>query len=101
MRFGLLAALSVLVAPAWAQPTAQAPGYCGPMWGNWGWGWMMMGPLPVIIFLAVLIALIVFAFRWFSQGASRASALDILNDRYARGEIDKADYDQKKQDLKG
>jgi len=97
---GILAAvLSIVAAPAWAQPVTQAPGYCGPMWGNWGW--MMMGPLPMIIFLGVLIALIVFAIRWFSQSTSRASALDVLNERYARGEIDKADYDQKKQDLKG
>ncbi len=99
MRFELLAAFSVLVAPAWAQPTTQVPGYCGPMWSNWGW--TMMGPLPMIIFLGVLIGLIALSVRWFSQSTSRASALDVLNERYARGEIDKAEYDQKKQDLKG
>lgn len=98
MRIELLAGLLlVTVAPAWAQPAAQVAGYCGPMWANWGW--MMMGPLPMIIFLAMLIALVVIAVRWFSQGASRPSALDLLNERYARGEIDKTEYDQKKRDL--
>lgn len=92
------AALSMVAVPACAQPVAQTAGHCGPMWDNWGW--MMIGPLHMILVLGVLIALIVLAARWLSQGTSRASPLDILDERYARGEIDKAEFEQKKQDLK-
>lgn len=98
MRTQLVAILSTAATPAWAQPIAQAPGYCGPMWGS-GWGWMMMGPLSLIVVVGAVIAIAVFGARWFSQGASSNSALDTLNARYARGEIDKAEYDQKKRDI--
>ena len=98
MRSGLAVVFSMIAAPAWAQPVAQGPGYCGPMWGNWGG--MMTGPFSMILLLVLLVLVIVFGARWFSQAApSSTSALDILNARYARGEIDKAEYDQKKRDL--
>jgi putative membrane protein len=91
-------AASVLVAaPALAQPVTQGRGYCPPMWGNWGW--MGMGPLPMIVFVGGLIALIVFAVRWSSQGGPRTSALDILKERYARGEIDQAEFERRKKDI--
>lgn len=99
MRIELLTApFLVIAAPAFAQPVTQPQGYCGPMWNDWGW--MMMGPLPMMVFLGALIVLIVLAVRWFPQNVSRTSALDILNERYARGEIDKTEFEQKKQDLK-
>ena len=58
-----------------------------------------MGPLPMVAFLVALVVLIVLAVRWLPHNVSRTSALDILNERYARGEIDKTEFDQKKQDL--
>lgn len=99
MRSQLAAVLSIAATPAWAQPITQAPGYCGPMWGS-GWGWMMMGPLSLIVVVGAVIIIVLFGARWFSQGAPpSSSALDILNARYARGEIDKAEYEQKKRDI--
>lgn len=92
-----LAASVLTAAPALAQPVPQGPGYCPPMWGTWGW--MGLGPLPMIVFIGGLIALIAFAVRWFSQGGSRASALDILKERYARGEIDQAEFERRKKDI--
>lgn len=98
MRFLHALAASVLTAtPALAQPVTQGPGYCPPMWDNWGW--MGLGPLPMIVFIGGLIALIVFAVRWFGQGGSRASALDILKERYARGEIDQTEFERRKRDI--
>jgi putative membrane protein len=77
------------------------------MMGGGGW----MGPFHMIIWLLILVILIV-AVVWFvrsgSQTASlppyepqRSSGLDVLNERYARGEINREEYLQKKADLGG
>ncbi len=92
----LAAALTTIVTPAWAQPVTQGPGYCGP-WGYWSWP--MMGPFSMIILLTGVVLLVVLGVRWYSQSAAPMAALDILKARYARGEIDKAEFEQKKKDL--
>ena len=71
----------------------------GMMWGwGWGWGWIFM-----IIFWGLLILGLIFLIRYLigSTKASRGedSALDILKRRYARGEINKEEFEQKKRDL--
>ncbi len=70
-----------------------------PMWGIWGIGMMLM----MLVFWGVVIVGIVPGIRWVvSQGrASRAtdSALDILRQRYARGDISKEEFEAKKKDL--
>jgi putative membrane protein len=54
------------------------------------------------------VLLIVLLVKFLKYGGSRRRwrdwhendrALDILNERYAKGEIDKADYEQRKKDL--
>lgn len=74
--------------------------YPGFMTGN-VWGWFLM-----IVFWAVVIYLIVMFLRQFSkngfsndQSKQSKSALDILKERYARGEIGKAEFDEKKKDI--
>lgn len=44
---------------AWAQPGGD---YTGPH-PMWGGGWMFMGPLTMLLFLAAIIAVVVFIFR--------------------------------------
>ncbi len=70
-----------------------------PMWGVWGIGMMLM----MFIFWGLVIVGIVLAIRWLvSQGqGSRPTdaALDILRQRYARGEINKEEFEAKKRDL--
>jgi putative membrane protein len=60
-----------------------------------GWGWIIG-----IIFLIVIVWVIV---RFINQGKidqSRSkSPLDILKERYAKGEIDKEEFEQRKIDL--
>ena len=73
-----------------------------PMWGMWGaWGIGMM--LMMLVFWGVMIVGIVLAIRWLvTQGReSRVtdSALDILRQRYARGDISKEEFEAKKKDL--
>ena len=75
-------------------------------WNMWGGGGMLFGPLAMILWLAVLVAIIVALVRWLGGtggGAERSgrSARDILDERYARGEIDRDEYVRRKQDIAG
>lgn len=70
------------------------------------WFGMMMGSIMFIIFIVIVILIIVPLFRWMGFGPPwwqgqdmlppSRTALDILNERYARGEIDKAEYEEKR-----
>ncbi len=67
-----------------------------------GWGMHFMGPL-FWIFIIVGVVLLV---RWLmgsantdSKNHAQESALEILNKRYARGEIDRETYERMKKDL--
>ena len=81
------------------------------MWGydGFGFGGGGMG-IGMLLFWGLIIFAIVILARGFggrsSSGAIEPRArdktpLDILGERYARGEIDKAEFEQKRSDLKG
>ena len=67
-----------------------------------GWWWHMFGMwLSGILFIAVLVLLI----RWLPGSirgleTPKESAKEILKRRYARGDIDKEEYDRKLSDLR-
>ncbi len=69
------------------------------MWGAWGLGMMLM----MLVFWAAVIVGIVLAIRWLvgqgRTGHGRDTALDIVRQRYARGEINKDEFKTKKRDL--
>src|SRR3989338_1281375 len=70
----------------------------GWMWGAWGIG---MGLLMLLFWGAVIVGIVV-GIRWLiGQGKVSQSdtALDILRQRYARGEINKEEFEAKKRDL--
>jgi putative membrane protein len=97
----ILAGLAVWLVPSvvGAQERVYEWGWgMHPMWGIWGLGMALM----MLVFWGVVVAGIVLGIRWFvSQGtpARSDSALDILRQRYARGEIGKEEFDAKKRDL--
>lgn len=79
------------------------------MWGgpggygmNWGFGFIFM-----ILFWIILIIGVVLLIRWLilqakgesSYGVKEDSALEILKKRYAKGEISKEEFEEKKKDL--
>ncbi|NVM25525.1 MAG: SHOCT domain-containing protein [Desulfobacterales bacterium] len=75
------------------------------MGGGYGIGWF--GPIIMIAFWIAVIVGIVFLIRWLvlstratgHKAASEDSALEILKRRYARGEIGKEEFEEKKRDL--
>jgi len=112
-----LAAASVAVAltPAsvWAQQTPEPNRYgYGPYMMDWNGGWygmMFFGPLFMILVLAAVIAVAVLLVRWIGAPWNSAqppypmppgrTPLDILKERYARGEIDKNEFDERRRVL--
>ena len=69
--------------------------------GGWGHGFVMA------FFWVALVVVVVISVRALSgrsgdgNGSATRSALDILKERYARGEIGKDEFEQKKRDLQG
>ena len=69
--------------------------------GGWGMGFGMIG---MMLFCVLIIVVIVVLVRWTSGSGPHSrthskSALDVLKERYARGEIDKQEFEEKKHDL--
>ena len=86
---------------AWAQERMSDWGWGHPMWGLWGlWGFAAM--LFMFLFWVLVIVGIVLGIRWLvRQGRPGAqdSALEILRQRYARGEINREEFEAKRKDL--
>jgi putative membrane protein len=105
MIAGGLPALLMLASPVLAQPDR----YYGPgmMWG--GGFHMFFGFLMMILGLGIIVVLVVLGVRWlggsehspFRHGARQGAggALDILKERLARGEIDVAEYEERRRVL--
>lgn len=79
----------------------------GPYGGAWGGGWMF--PFGGIFWLLLIVAAISVAVWWGRTAAhptasppsrnASSTALDILQQRYARGDIERDEYLQKRRDL--
>jgi uncharacterized membrane protein len=50
----------------------------------------------LLILFVALAAIIIWVADWTSVGDRRATAVDILNRRLRRGEIDRAEYEEKR-----
>lgn len=100
------------MAPAFAQNSNQTGSYWH-MHDGWehmmGWGGTMFGGIGMLLFWGVIIVLLVLFARSFMGGArtqsrsqsprSGSTALDILQERYAKGAISKEEYEQRKKTL--
>jgi putative membrane protein len=105
-------AIATMVA-AFAAPASAQP-YGSGMMGGWGsgmmggWGYGGYGVLHMVFWVLILIA-IIFGVVWLVRtvatsgtlGASarRSAGLDVLEERYSRGEINRDEYLQKKRDI--
>jgi putative membrane protein len=108
-RAALLALLSTLATAAVAD---QGNYHYGPhMWGGGGWMGWFVGPVMMIATIAIAVAVVVLVIRWLgglghgSMGSMHQTTppakppLEILKERYARGEIDKEEYEERKRVL--
>ena len=67
--------------------------------GGWGMG---LGPLFMLLALAAVIAIVVILVRYFASGnndTGHISPLEILEERYARGEISDAEFQTRRNNL--
>lgn len=73
----------------------------GPMMGAGygGWGGMMVINGAVWLLILVGVFVVILRLSRSGGGPSRSSGLDVLEDRYARGDIQRDEYLQKKQDI--
>ncbi len=77
-------------------------------WGEgFGMGHMFFGGAMMIAFWGAIILLVVLGIRWISGSgsrsqddvSSRSSSLRILEERYARGDIDHDEFERRRQTL--
>jgi len=78
------------------------------MMGYGGWGGWFMGPLMMLIFVVLLVGAIVLVVRLLGgDGGGSAGrpqhradrSLEILRERFARGEIDSAEFEERRKAL--
>lgn len=76
--------------------------------GSWGWGWGLAGMLMMTVFWVAVILLIVYVLRSSAgqnggsgprSAGSADGALTVLRERYARGEIDRDEYEARRRAL--
>jgi len=95
--------ISLAAGPAMAQQEGYRYQH-GHMFSGDGWIYMFMGPVVMIAFIAVVILLVVLAFRWLSADHGKRSghgdeAIAALRERFARGEIDEEEFEARRQTL--
>jgi len=104
--FDILTYANLILLPA-AQRGDYHPGWGPGMMGSWGYGWMgWFGSVIYLLFWGLVVVVLVLLARklWSSpqrssEMRSNESPMDILKRRYASGEIDREEFEQKKQDL--
>jgi putative membrane protein len=108
---GAAAAAILALSGAWAAEAPVEAYGCGPymMWGA-GWYGMVFGPLLMILVLSAVIAAAALLIRWLGgpwqttthhDTPSARMPIEILKERFARGEIDKDEFDERRRLLAG
>jgi len=75
----------------------------------WGWGWLGLGAIHMALFWGVIILLVVVLVKVLSGlgndrgpgGGAEDDPLKILEQRFARGEIDEEEFERRRRRLRG
>ncbi len=96
---------ALMTMPAVAQTYGGHPN----MWdmGAWGWGGMIFFPIMMIVFIALAVVAVVLLARGFGgpghggslHGPPGKTPPDILKERFAKGEIDKEEFEERRRVL--
>lgn len=104
--YSICAGMALLFSSPVLAQQQQGPGYGPHMWNGEWHGWFF-GPIMMIVFIAVAVVAIVLLMRWLG-GRGHGGALhsppdktpiDMLKERFARGEIDKEEFEERKRVL--
>ena len=103
----MLGLSNIYLSPAFAQSGRYGNWHMGRwMMGDWGIGWF--GMIFMIVFWGLIIAGIVLLIRWIanntgSRGHSDVNtgsqAMDILKERYAKGDITQDEFESMKKEI--
>ena len=63
---------------------------------GWGWGWMTLWTLAGIVFVAWLVAMLLRSASPPPSPVRNDSAMAVLRRRFAAGEIDEAEFEQRR-----
>lgn len=106
LGYPLFAGMALLESsPAFSQqPQGQ---YYGPHMWDGGWHGWFFAPIMMIFFLGLAVVVVVLLLRWLGGpghgGAPHShpgrAPLDILKERFAKGEIDKEEYEERRRIL--
>lgn len=75
------------------------------MWGGFdgmGWGWIGLGIVHMALFWILVVLGIVVLAKWLAGGGPprvEGRALEILKERYAKGELTREQFEQMKREL--
>ena len=105
-RMLMMSLMILLLTAGYGYTQMGGQGMMGPGMMNWGygmgWGWSI---IMMVFWIAVIVG-IIFLIRWIALSTDRRhetsagdSAMEILRNRYARGEINKEEFEEKKKDL--
>ena len=97
-----LAGASVAASQAWANGDHGRTFDHPHMWG--GGSGILFGVIAMIVVIAAIVGVIVLVVRWLGVGPARRSgaeraAIDILEERFARGEIDAQEFQDRRRIL--
>lgn len=103
LKHGIFATATLAMAGSIGTALADGSGGAGGYHHMWGGGgsMMFMGSFMMIFFLIVVVVIAVIAAKWFTSSGDTAgsSARAILDERFARGEIDADEYRARREAL--